>query len=399
MIKSKSAVTKGAVAIIDWNVSGHHATYLREYILSFVERSTPVIILSPEKPSLDKFGEICVWREIPTILWMKKLKHLGTPFARWLFARRIAAAMRDAEAELEVKCVHALFGCFYENQAKLAVRVITKINLPASGLYLHAGIFHSGAYLRKNRTTHKVLTLFKHPQLRVIYMLDEGTINKVAEFSEKQTALLPDITDYSTDNADPLPANLGLIPKKRPVIGLLGHLRPSKGVSEFVAFARSVPDLDVTFLLAGYCSWDEFPPEEKESIQQVLANDSRFIFYPHRIPKETSYNALIQSCDILWAVYRDCPHSSNTLAKAAFFQKPVVVAEGHLMARITRRFGLGIIVPTDAPEKFKKLLLQLVNNTPEWLKNNPPNWSAFRNENSNENFRKKIYEKIFNLKV
>lgn len=392
MPRSEPSNRPAAVAIIDWNVSGHHSTYLREYVLAFAERNIPVVVLSPEPPALDAVPPSVVWREIPTIAWMKKRQMFGMPVARWLFARRLAAAMRDAEAALGVRCSRVLFGCFYENQAKIAVRVMATLGLPAAGLYLQAGVFHSGKHLLRCKLARKVEGLFRQPWLETVFMLDEGMIETVAAFSGKPVVCLPDITDCTIDEADPLPAKLGLIPKTRPVIGLLGHLRPSKGVVEMIAFARSEPDLDATFLLAGFCRWAEFQPEEEELIKRAVAEDPRIIFHPERIPAETSYNALVRACDVLWAVYRDCPHSSNTLAKAACFERPVVVADGFLMARLARRYALGDAVSPGDAAALRNALLPMLADPVGWRACHSPRWAEFRDEHSNARFRSLLCE-------
>lgn len=390
MSHSKATHTDGAVAIIDWNISGHHSTYLREYVLAFAEKNIPVVVLSPWRPAHDALQASVVWREIPTIAWLKKRQMLGIGVARWLFARRVAAEMRVAEASLGHRCSRVFFGCLYENQAKLTVQVMSVLGLPAAGLYLQAGVFHLGKHLVRCKLARKVERLFKHPRLERLYMLDEGMIKTVADFSGKPVVCLPDITDYTIDETDVLPEQLGLIPKTRPVLGLLGHLRPSKGVAEMIDFARSVPDLDATFLLAGSCRWEEFPAVEEERIKRTVAEDPRIIFHPERIPAETSYNALVRACDVLWAVYRDCPHSSNTLAKAAFFERPVVVADGHLMARVTRRYALGEVVEPANPEALRSKLVPMLTAPMAWLAEHQPHWEDFRHEQSNACFRERL---------
>jgi glycosyltransferase involved in cell wall biosynthesis len=316
------------------------------------------------------------------------------PIARWLFARRLLKVLRQAERSFGVSCSRVFFGCFHENQSKIITRAISTLRLPASGLYVQAGIFHSEKYLTRCKLTRKVERLFKHELLKKIFMLDEEKMNVVANFSGKPVQYLPDITDCSVDDSDPLPRQLGLEPKIRPIIGLLGHLRPSKGIRELISFARSTPDLDVSFLLAGSCRWEEFETEDVKYIKQAIQEDSRIVFHPERIPTETSYNALVRACDVLWAVYRDCPHSSNTIAKAAFFEKPVVVAEGYLMARQTRKYRLGEVVPRDEPSPLKKALSQMLNDPEGWRTRNNPRWLDFRREMSNESFRSLLREGV-----
>jgi glycosyltransferase involved in cell wall biosynthesis len=392
MLRSK--LNNSAVAIIDWNISGHHPMYLREYTLAFSEQSIPVVVLSPEPPDIAPLPSSVAWKKIPTTTWMKRRQLFGMPIARWLFARRLLKVLRQAERSFGVSCSRVFFGCFHENQSKIITRAISTLRLPASGLYVQAGIFHSEKYLTRCKLTRKVERLFKHELLKKIFMLDEEKMNVVANFSGKPVQYLPDITDCSVDDSDPLPRQLGLEPKIRPIIGLLGHLRPSKGIRELISFARSTPDLDVSFLLAGSCRWEEFETEDVKYIKQAIQEDSRIVFHPERIPTETSYNALVRACDVLWAVYRDCPHSSNTIAKAAFFEKPVVVAEGYLMARQTRKYRLGEVVPRDEPSPLKKALSQMLNDPEGWRTRNNPRWLDFRREMSNESFRSLLREGV-----
>jgi glycosyltransferase involved in cell wall biosynthesis len=395
MLRSK--LNNSAVAIIDWNISGHHPTYLREYTIAFSEQNIPVVVLSPEPPDIAPLPSSVAWKKIPTTTWMKRRQLFGMPIARWLFARRLLKVLRQAERTFGVSCSRVFFGCFYENQSKIITRAISTLQLPASGLYVQAGIFHSGKYLTRCKLTRKVERLFKHELLEKIFMLDEEKMDVVANFSGKPVQYLPDITDCSVDDSDPLPRQLGLEPKIRPIIGLLGHLRPSKGIRELISFARSTPDLDVTFLLAGSCRWEEFETEDVEYIKQAIQEDSRIIFHPERIPTEASYNALVRACDVLWAVYCDFPHSSNTIAKAVFFEKPVVVAEGYLMARLTQRYALGLVVVLGCVESIRAALLPMLSDSRGWLTANPPLWHEFRKKYSNESFRERLRERFFDI--
>lgn len=376
------------VAIVDWNASGHHLTYLREYVLAFAERNVPVVVMSPEPPAIDPWPPSVVWREIPTIAWIKQRKFLGSSLARWRFARRLAHNLSEAEASLGTRCGRVLFGCFYENQAKIATRVMSTLGLPCAGLYLQAGLFHSASHRLGGKRTRSMRRLLQHGLLDTIFMLDGAMAASVSEFSGKPVVGLPDVTDCSIDENHPLPASLGIRPGGPPVIGLLGHLRPSKGVAEMIAFARSEPALDVSFLFAGSCDWHNFSPAEQHTIQQACSEDPRIIFHPKRIPDEAGYNALVRCCDVLWAVYRDSPHSSNTLAKAAFFERPIVVADGFQMASQTRHYRLGEVVSPGDAAALRAALLPMLEDPAGWRARNSPRWAEFREEKSNERFRK-----------
>jgi len=378
---------RAPVAIIDWNAGGHHLTYLREYVLAFAERDIPTVVMSPQPPAIDPFPASAVWMEIPTISWIKERKSAGTAIARWRYARHLASVMRKAEESLGKRCARELLGCLYENQAKIANRVISTLGLPCAGLYLQAGIFHSGEHLGGGKLARNMRYLLRHRLLENVFMLDEEMADAVSDLCGKPVIVLPDVTDCSIADDHPLPGQLGIPVGKRPVIGLLGHLRPSKGVTDLIAFARSEPLLNACFLFAGSCDWNDFSLSDKEAIQTACAEDPRIIFHPERIPDETGYNALVKSCDVLWAVYRDTPHSSNTLAKAAFFERPVVVADGHMMARQTRDYRLGEVVPLGDPSSLKKALSPMLMDPEGWRARNNPRWPDFRNDMSNERFR------------
>lgn len=365
--------------------------YLREYVTAFMEKGLPVLVLSPEPPEVDPAP--CVfWRRIPTVGWMKKRRFFGMPFARWLFARHVASAVREAEASEGIRCKRIFFGCFHEHQSKLSYRLMSTMGIAAAGLYVQAVMFHSGKHLKNCKARHRVEALLKHPLLDTIFMLDEAMMETVASYSGKKVVLLPDSTDCSTGDHDDLLGKLGLLPKSRPVLGLLGHLRPSKGVAEMLSFARSVPELEATFLVAGSCRWIEFKPEEEEFIKRAIAEDPRIVFHPERISGETSYNALVKACDVLWAVYRDSPHSSNTLAKAAFFEKPMIVADGYLMGLLTRKYALGAVVDGNDADALGRALLPMLADTRGWLAAHPPRWEEFRKDHSNERFRERLRE-------
>ena len=118
----------------------------------------------------------------------------------------------------------------------------------------------------------------------------------------------------------------------------------------------------------------------------MCKGEERYIFYPERFPNEASYNALILACDVLWAVYRENPHSSNTLTKAAYFERPVVVADGHLMARQTREYRLGLVVPANERASLKDAIIPLLEDTSAWREAQSPRWNEYRKINSIERF-------------
>jgi hypothetical protein len=63
------------------------------------------------------------------------------------------------------------------------------------------------------------------------------------------------------------------------------------------------------------------------------------------LPDEAMFNEVIQTSDIIFAVYRNFKISSNMPGKAAAFSKPILVAEGYLMGDRVSQYGIGLTVP------------------------------------------------------
>ena len=90
---------------------------------------------------------------------------------------------------------------------------------------------------------------------------------------------------------------------------------------------------------------NSFLPEQQRLIQNWLhALPANCYCYPQRLPGEAQFNAVIDTCDILFAAYHHFPSSSNLLAKAALFEKPVIASEGYCMGERVERYGLGVTV-------------------------------------------------------
>ena len=87
-------------------------------------------------------------------------------------------------------------------------------------------------------------------------------------------------------------------------------------------------------------------------------------FHLERIPGEAQFNSVVRACDVLFAAYWDFPSSSNLLSKAAVFGKPILVSEGHCMARRVAEYGLGVAIPQRDAAACIDALRQLFDGVP-----------------------------------
>lgn len=379
-----SAAEWGAVALVDWNRGGHHATYLREYAKALRASGRRVAVLAPEADSVVR-DEGVVARTVPPMEWIKKRRWLPRAWARRLYARLLARELARAERRLGQRCGQVFASCLYEGQAEVAEVILSVLKRPASGLYLHAGVFRAGDAALASRGGQKVLRLLRHPSLRSLFLLDGEMAAAVEAAAGKPVVLAPDFAD-ATPPGDYAPATAArALAGARPVIGLLGHLRPSKGVADLARLAVEHAELDAVFLFAGELLHAAFSEEDLAWIRRARDLSGRVVFLEGRIPDEASYNALVAASDVLYAVYRDAPHSSNTLTKAALFGRPVLAGTGGVIEGQTRDFRLGeVVAPGDAAASVAALrrLAQA-----GWAAGAKPRWAEFRELQSPERLR------------
>lgn len=90
-------------------------------------------------------------------------------------------------------------------------------------------------------------------------------------------------------------------------------------------------------------------------------NKENLMIIPTYLEDESSFNELISISDIIYAVYRNFPNSSNMLTKAAGFFKPIIVSSGHLMAQRVEKYGIGRIVD----ERDSNLIYKIIEEMPD----------------------------------
>jgi glycosyltransferase involved in cell wall biosynthesis len=185
-------------------------------------------------------------------------------------------------------------------------------------------------------------------------LLNEDTIAAVKQTLAAPVVLFPDFTDESAPNP-----HYALVQKireqagDRKIIGLLGSLSKRKGIMTLLEVARRSQSEDYFFVFVGTFKshtfaqdYNESFPEEFQTVKDCVAYppDNCF-FYTDFIASEADFNALVKTCDVLFAAYENFKYSSNILAKAAVFEKPVIVSEGYCMAERVKTHRLGVVVP------------------------------------------------------
>jgi glycosyltransferase involved in cell wall biosynthesis len=378
----KAPATRGPVLLVDWNINGHHLTYTRLYARALRELGVAVAVLCGQPEAIDTTQVALegLYRAHYRRPWPQPLRFMLNHRA---FKRNFRNAVAACEAKLKRRCALLFFNCMYAHEHETLAMLAEMSGLPWSGLLLHKPPVSTG----KNSTG--LQQLLAHCRLKTYGTLDETYVAR-----EKNTArppiFFPDLADDTFDPSHPAIRELRDFARGRQLVLAIGHLKASKGVAALVETALK-PEADgYAFAFIGNMTWPEYTGEEKRLIDSAIGKAKNCLFKFGHISDGAHYNAYIDAADILYAAYRDFPHSSNTLTKAAIFKKPVIVSEGHLMALRTREYGMGEIVPQDDPDAILRAICRISGARAQWEDPARTGWMEYRALHSFETLKKSL---------
>lgn len=184
------------------------------------------------------------------------------------------------------------------------------------------------------------------------------------EFPEKEFCFLPDTISASLPPVRP-PKIEEIVSRAagRCIVLLAGSLSPRKGVEIFCDLVETAQTDKYFFVAAGQIYHQTFSPTLLKRFYG-LANDNpeRLIIHEGYIKDDLPFNAYINASDILYAYYRDWPHSSGMLAKAAVMKVPVLVSEKYLLGERVLRYQIGEAIPEHNLEECLLALDRLQHN-------------------------------------
>jgi glycosyltransferase involved in cell wall biosynthesis len=370
---------KGPVLLLDWNTAGHHLTYMRFYIKVLAELGIPVMALGGAPDTLTDLRRTQPGPKVRTgILRRSRFQRpVPQPFRSFLNRRVLRADFRRGLRACATLHGHPpsllFFNCIHHQDAGELSRLAAIGGLPRSGLFLENP---PGAGTGVPR-------MLAHPSFRAYATLSESHAAAQMDIPAR-AVFFPDITDTGFSENHPATEELRRFAAGRPLVLAIGHLKPSKGIVALARAARRPESKETAFAFVGTIIWSEFSRGETAILKAAMENTGNCYFKEGRVPDEPCYNGYIRACDILFAAYRDFPNSSNTLTKAAVFEKPVIVSDGHLMAARAREYRLGEIVPQDDTGAILRAIAKTTGQNPPWRETAAPRWAEYRRRHSFE---------------
>jgi len=367
------------IALVDSNVAGHHSTYMRLFAQTLLDAGHRVIALRPEPEKLlesmksARAGETRNMVAAPylgrskCLLWPKKLRYWAEA---GITAGRLRKTLNRCEKTLGAKCDFVFFNDLQDTKIWLFKALADACELPWSFLYVH-----TASLPPHSKHNPEFFRLMRHPNLKAFAVLDERSVTPGERLTGRKIVRFPDFTDETLVDGHPLEKELQAFKGTSPLVLAIGHLREAKGFTTLLATTLLPSAKNLKFAFIGECRPNR---REWEMINGIKRANPNVLFRFGRLSTEAEYNACINAADVLFAAYHDFAHSSNTLTKAAVFEKPVVVSDGHLMAGRTREHRLGEIVRQKDPADALAGIQRIAAGTRAWVAANKPDWQGYR---------------------
>jgi glycosyltransferase involved in cell wall biosynthesis len=338
------------VAVIEPKWDGHHPTYFREFVLTLAELGCCVHAFcpKPDDEMLRKVREGAVAGRISLHQWAPprlsvRPRRLNPRINWWLAFGWLKRQLRCIERRDRLKFNLLFFACLYDGDLRYFPQ-----SLPWmwAGLYLHVRAFRkAGTTVPYSKLVPRPDKWFRRDNVAGIAVLDEQAVDFMhATTGCANVVAFPDFTDESAPVFNDVAADLKSFAAGRPIIGIAGHLQPTKGVCVLVKVAERMKSENVVFAFVGELLMGLFSPQEQQLLLQVLSYPNVFS-HLEKLENEACFNGVVSQFDVFFAAYLDFPNSSNALAKAAFCRRPIIVSDGYLMAERVREYNLGEVVP------------------------------------------------------
>jgi len=359
--------SKQVVALVESVWDGHHPTYYRAFVRCLLELGYRVVAVCPEPEQLvddlrkGSFSEedlhVIAWNPPKVSIRPRRFQHPINTRLSFAWLRR---KLREFERHTKQPVQLVLFACLYEPVLRFLPRDFA---WPWGGLYLHIRAFRLPGtplpYTRAIFSPAAVLVGKKH--LKGLAVLDEGAVEFMQrESGQSNVVQFPDLTDESAPELQELASQLQEFARGRPIVGIAGHLQPTKGLMTFVRAASEINDENVVFACIGSLATGLFGEEQLKEIDSFSQRPNVFCHW-EKIPDGPEFNGILQQFSVIFAAYHDFPHSSNILTKAALVGRPIIVSDGYLMAERVRAYHLGSVVPENDPEASAVAMLGLLN--------------------------------------
>lgn len=420
--------------VISWH--GHHPSYCAEQIRACAARSRRIFVICPvEANPLERVGgpqelmekiEVIAHTNLAAKTGFKKFSDIAADFRE---LRSRITAIREANLGEEVFVFHTSLDSLFIGVLQLPLLwfcIRAFLPWPFTGLMLapERRWPMGSARIKLNqcfgepanrgglaRATHSLFSsvvtgiasvmrwyylwqknqVLKRSHCEQIALQDERYADWLRSKTEKTVVIYPETTLVNVANPPPeIVQEIAARKQGRVVVGLLGELSRRKCVDVLLDVIANYDTKEFLFVIAGTCNPAVFHQPHRGFLENEIQRRENVVFSPRAVPSESEFNAIIESCDVVYCVYRDHPHSSNVISKAAAFRKPVLVNSSELMAKRVGEYRMGCILSECTAAACFAALGQMVE--PGWLAemHQSARFSEYMEDHSFDRLRKTI---------
>jgi hypothetical protein len=194
----------------------------------------------------------------------------------------------------------------------------------------------------------------------------------------KAFGYLPDITENALPATQThLVTHIKAQAQSRSIVFLGGTLGGNKNLAKWYELIALADASQWYFVQIGELFENTLTPEDAQALAKITEQCPANLFIKREyLPDEAAFNEVIAASNIIFAVYRNFTVSSNMPGKAAAFEKPILVADGHLMGHRVKQYGIGLAVLENDVEHMYQGLQQLRQNQ----SNLKDNFEAYRKD-------------------
>ncbi len=333
------------ILLIEPDTGGHHDTYLREIALKFKQMQFEVVIFSQLIPLFAAEFNI---NTVKIKYW--RLRRLRSGFLKYIemVLNFFCSIWNLREIYHKTKLYRntdsVLFYCYLDGYMN---------EFLSSTLFDHYNpVSWTGILMRLPQPQDK--KSFRYTILQSGHCLGVAVLTKSENSLLKpfcrQIIHFPDFADGSIPNIHfDITKKIKQLSDGRKIISLLGEISVRKGIYTFVRTVVLLPETEYFFVIAGTAS-PALTDADLLFVKNQFCNRANCFYHDTRIPSEADFNQLVAMSDIVYAAYKNFNQSSNILAKAALFKRPVIVSRDSYMEQQVVLYDMGVAIDADSPE-------------------------------------------------
>ena len=200
------------------------------------------------------------------------------------------------------------------------------------------------------------------PSYRGTCFLDEAVCAAYQQqMPERVFEYLPDIADTNLPGqVTPLAKQILERAANRKIVFMGGSIGKQKNLARWFELIALANPEDWFFVQIGRLNHNNLLLEDQVALTNIVKHPPENLWIqPEYLADERQFNEIIALSSVIFAVYRDFARSSNMLSKAAYFEKPILVAAGLLMGKRVEQYQIGLPVDQDSASSMYQGLLEL----------------------------------------